>query len=121
MELLSMKVCLSGEMMTTVRLATGGVCSCAGLDLDASEDCKLCVTESILLLRNSGYRMVCITFEEGEDMAVRVTGCELGRPAEKAGEDEISFALLEALAEDVTTEKEGDRLSAVGFRFKHGR
>ena len=38
-ELLTLNVLLKNELMTTVRLATGGVCSLEGLSLDGSEDC----------------------------------------------------------------------------------
>ena len=53
-ELLSLRVALSPDVMTTVRLATGGVCSLVSLSYDDGEDCKVCVTESLLLLVRGG-------------------------------------------------------------------
>ena len=120
-ELLTLKIRLQSDMMTTVRLTTGGVCSLAGLDLDESEDCKVCVTESLLLLLHRGYRAASLSFRAEEGLKIRVEGEEAGEIGEESVEDEISAALLGALAEDVTTEKEGDCLRAIGFRFGNGR
>ena len=59
-DLMKLELPLGGEIMTTVRLTTGGICSLAGMDLDASEDCKVCVTESLLLLMHAGYRRAAV-------------------------------------------------------------
>ena len=53
---------ISREVMTAVRLATGAVCSLAGLDLDRGEDCKVCVTESLLLLTHEGFSEANVHF-----------------------------------------------------------
>ena len=74
--LLHLGVPLGSEIMTTVRLATGGVCSLAGLDLERSEDCKVCVTESLLLLTHAGYREASIDFSEDEGLRARIAGRE---------------------------------------------
>ena len=39
------------EYMTAVRLVTGAVCSVHEVDLDALEDFKVCVTESMRCVR----------------------------------------------------------------------
>ena len=44
----------SGTLLTTVRLTVGGIASAAGLDLDACEDFKVCVTEGLLLFKRNG-------------------------------------------------------------------
>ena len=54
--LIDLKIPLESDLMTTVRLLTGGVCSLVGLGLEESEDCKVCVTESLLLLKHGGCR-----------------------------------------------------------------
>ncbi len=116
--LLHLGVPLGSEIMTTVRLATGGVCSLAGLDLERSEDCKVCVTESLLLLTHAGYREASIDFSEDEGLRARIAGeGEACCPA-SAPEDDISAALLEALAEDVSVQRQGDGICAIAFRFK---
>ncbi len=115
-ELLSLRFPLEKEGMTTVRLATGGVCSQLGFDLDASEDCKVCVTESLLLLMHAGYACAELVFASENGLHVRVSGDGqgLGTACE---EDDISFALLGALAYGVNTEKREGRLQSVSFRF----
>ena len=107
---------LKSEFLTTVRLATGGVCSLAGLDLDESEDCKVCVTESLLILKRNGYGAACVSFDAEEGLRVCVKGEEKGEgsPSE---EDEISYALLGALVKDLDLEKKDDCVAAIGFAF----
>ena len=50
MDKFSIRLPLTGEYLTTVRLTTAGLCSLAGLDVDFIEDYKVCVTESLLIL-----------------------------------------------------------------------
>lgn len=114
--LLELRFSLENELMTTVRLATGGVCALLGLNLDESEDCKVCVTESLLLLKHRGYAAAQVVFEE--DGKVHIAG--EGEPKESEDEypeDEISFALLSALLDGVETEKQGEKLHAIAFRI----
>lgn len=47
---------LSSEYLTTVRLTTGGLCALCGFDVDSAEDFKVCVTESLLILKRNGFR-----------------------------------------------------------------
>ena len=109
---------LRSEFLTTVRLATGGVCSLAGLDLDASEDCKVCVTESLLLLLRRGFSSARVSFAPAEGgMRVCVTGeaCEERKPF--SDEDEIALALLHALAREVTMDKAEGEVGEIAFLF----
>lgn len=120
-ELLTLNVLLKNELMTTVRLATGGVCSLVGLSLDGSEDCKVCVTESLLLLMHGGYPSACVRFCTDGGLSVEVTGEGVRRSLREYAEDEISVALLNALTEGVNLQKEGGCLRTIGFRFGNGR
>ncbi len=116
-EIVCIRVPLGSEIMTTVRLATGGVCALLGMDIDASEDCKVCVTESLLLLLHAGYQKAELTFSEEEGLHIAIAGMGGREGAVCAPEDEISAALLEALAEGVSMEKEGGAFCSVSFRF----
>lgn len=113
-ELFALRFPLKSEMMTTVRLAAGGVCSLYGLDFDASEDCKVCVTESLLLLLHRGYRTASVRFFGGETLRLRIEGEEAGDEI-PSPEDEISLALLGALLGDLQTEERENRLFALSF------
>ena len=115
---LDLRVPLRREMMTTVRLATGGVCSAAGMSYDGGEDCKVCVTESLLLLMRRGFvsARVCFCAAEG-GIQVRVTGEEGAAAVPLADEDEIALALLNALAEDVAMDRADDTIRAIAFTF----
>lgn len=97
MEKFSLSLPLSNEYLTTVRLATGGLCTLAGFDVDSAEDFKVCVTESLLILKRNGFCAACVEFEIGETLSCTVSGGEPAAPGEKSGDDEISYALLNAL------------------------
>lgn len=110
---------LKREMMTAVRLATGGVCSSAGMSYDGGEDCKVCVTESLLLLMRRGFvsARVCFCAAADGGIQVRVTGEEGAAAVPLADEDEIALALLNALAEDVAMDRADDTIRAIVFTF----
>lgn len=120
-ELFSAKIQLKSELMTTVRLATGGVCSVAGLSMDASEDCKVCVTESLLLLMHRGFPCANVRFFHDSGLKIEITGEGSCGKERECVEDEISVALLSALTENVNLQKEDGCLYAIGFRFGNGR
>ena len=92
---------IEGEYLTTVRLTTGGLCALAGFDVDTAEDYKVCVTESLLILKRNGFSRADIQFTVGETLACQVTGTQNDLEAEEALENEISRALLSALLGDV--------------------
>ena len=116
MEKFSIKTPLNGEYLTTVRLATGGLCALAGFDVDTAEDYKVCVTESLLLLKRNGYSEASIEFCVGETLGCRVVGEQGGEPCESGAEDEISYALLLALLGEVQFEKDEEgKVQAISF------
>ena len=120
--LLSLDFELNHELMTTLRLTTGGICSLAGLDLEEAEDCKVCVTESLLLIMHGGYPAAHLSFIEdgGVNVCIEAKGNKQG--SIEVPDDGISSALLCALAENVNMKKENDCLKAIEFRFvKNGR
>ena len=120
--LLSLDFQLNTELMTTLRLTTGGICSHVGLDLDATEDCKVCVTESLLLLMHKGYPQAHISFCQDGGVYVHIKAEGNKQESIEVPDDCISSALLCALAENVNMEKAGDSLKAIEFRFvKNGR
>ncbi len=108
----------STALMTTLRLTVGGLASAAGLDLDAGEDFKVCVTEGLLLFRRNGFSSATAHCEISDGCLV----CSLQAAAspsaaaqqEAALENEISYALLGALVDEVSFEKgEGGVVSAI--------
>ncbi len=116
-ELMRVHCRLDSDLFTTIRLTTGGLCSLVGLNLDDSEDCKVCVTESLLMLLRSGYGQACITFEERDGLFVRVLGEGERRASESSLEDEIAYALLSALVAELDEVKEDGFVREVSFRF----
>ena len=116
-EYLCLRLPLKREMMTTVRLATGGVCSVAGMSYDGGEDCKVCVTESFLLLLRGGYARANVVFSDGDALSVRVEGEGTAQGGAESDEDEIALALINALAQNVQMRRSGGTVSAVSFTF----
>lgn len=115
MEKFSITLPLTGEYLTTIRLTTGGLCSLAGFDVDTAEDYKVCVTESLLILKRNGFTTATIDFLVGEALACKVSGQERGGEKTDEFEDEISCALLSALLGKVDFIKEGDKVVQVEF------
>ncbi|MBQ8319361.1 MAG: hypothetical protein IJX81_00600 [Clostridia bacterium] len=116
MEKFSIKTPLTGEYLTTVRLTTGGLCALAGFDLDSAEDFKVCVTESLLILKRNGYKSASVEFTVGEALACRLVGEDECGQRENGVEDEISYALLSALLGNAEFEKdENGRVKTIVF------
>ncbi|MDE7306745.1 MAG: hypothetical protein K2N33_05080 [Clostridia bacterium] len=98
MKKFSVEFCLAdSEYMTALRLVAGAVCSAADVDVDTLEDFKVCVTESALLLKNCGFESVKADFMTDGGVQAEVSG--LGGKA-KAGETELSLALIRALVKE---------------------
>lgn len=97
MEKFSVSLPLTGEYLTTVRLTVGGLCSLVGFDVDLAEDYKVCVTESLLILKRNGFLRADLEFTVGETLACAVIGVDNSGEKEESIEDEISRALLSAL------------------------
>ena len=95
--------------------STIGLCALVGFDPDSSEDFKVCVTESLLILKRNGFKKASVRFETGEALSCAVIG--VGEPGEKEEgiEDEISYALLDALLGKVDFEKEKERVVKISF------
>ena len=108
MEKFSVTLPLTGEYLTTVRLTTGGLCSLMGFDVDFAEDFKVCVTESLLILKRSGYTAATIDFTVGEALGCSVRGENRVGEKEDTAEDEISRALLSALLGTVDFEADAN-------------
>ena len=108
MEKFLVELPLTGEYLTTVRLTTGGLCALVGFDVDAAEDYKVCVTESLLILKRNGFTRASIAFTVGDALACNVCGNEKSGVAENSIEDEISRALLAALVGEVQFIKDSD-------------
>ena len=106
---------LTGEYLTTVRLTTGGLCSLVGFDVDTAEDYKVCVTESLLILKRNGFTTADILFTVGEALGCKVVGKDAGGEKADSFEDEISYALLTALLGEVQFIKDGDKIVGVEF------
>ena len=115
MEKFSVILPLTGEYLTTVRLTTGGLCTLVGFTLDEAEDYKVCVTESLLILKRNGFTRAEIEFSLSEVLGCKVSGLDANGEKGEDLEDEISRALLSALVGKVEFLKENDRVVKVEF------
>ena len=103
--------------MTGVQTCALPICSLAGLGLEESEDCKVCVTESLLLLKHAGFLSARLVFTREEGIRVFAEGEEGGGEAVSSMEEEISVALLQALVEDLKMERTESGVTSVSFGF----
>ena len=78
MDKFTVRLPLTGEYLTTVRLTAGGLCALADFDVDSAEDFKVCVTESLLILKRGGSVRAAIEFSIGDALACTLTGLESG-------------------------------------------
>lgn len=101
------------EYMTALRLVCGAICSVHGLDVDESEDFKVCVTESAIILKNCGFNSCTVVFKDDGGLWCEVSG-EGG--ALKSGENELSLALISALVSECDIERSGEAISKVTLR-----
>lgn len=99
------------EYMTAVRLVVGAICSIADEDIDITEDFKVCVTESCLILKNGGFDEVELSFSVADGVMATVSG--IGGAALPAGDNEFSLALVSALVSSCEIEKQGDIINKV--------
>ena len=83
--------------MTALRLVAGAVCSIKDIDVDTSEDFKVCVTESAIILKNCGFEEAVFDFKADDGVSCAVTG-EGGNPVKS--ENAFSLALVSALVSD---------------------
>ena len=102
------------EYMTALRLVAGAVCSAADVDVDTLEDFKVCVTESALILKNGGFERVKAVFETDGGIAATLTG--LGGEG-KAGEHELSLALIGALVKECDIDNNGGIINRITLKI----
>lgn len=101
-------------LMTTVRLAVGGLAAAAGLNLDDAEDFKVCVTESLLVFKRNGAVSAtahCVV-KDGLEVTL-FSETDAAWKVEESVENEISFALLGALVDEVEFRKENGVVTGV--------
>lgn len=101
---------LKEKYFVSLRLATAGVCDLAGLDVEETEDFKLCVAEACLALMRAGYCSAEVALREENGVSATVTGAEEGCVCGKRAADgaEFTLSLLRELVSEVTFgEKEG--------------
>jgi serine/threonine-protein kinase RsbW len=94
---------LKKEYFTTIRLATGGICSQAGFDIDDIEDFKLCVSEACLLLMRNDYCKAFVEFKINGGLTAVISGGDCKKINNMNDEiaENFSFSLLNELVSEV--------------------
>ncbi len=98
------------EYLTALRLVAGAICSVAGKDVDCTEDFKVCVTESALILKNSGFKTLRATFCTKDGVSAVLSG--EGGKAQDA-DNELSLALIGALVGRCEISRNGGIINTV--------
>jgi hypothetical protein len=102
------------EYLTAVRLVVGAICALHDVDVDSTEDFKVCVTECCIILKNCGYESVTITFEKGQSVCATVCG-EGGKPV--GADNELSLSLISALVSSCEIENQGEAIGKVTLKI----
>lgn len=100
--------------MTALRLVAGAVCSAHDIDVDTSEDFKVCVTESCIILKNCGFETATVTFVGGDGVRCEVEG---GGGAPKESENDFSLALISALVGECDIKRRGEIIERVSLKI----
>jgi hypothetical protein len=69
--------------------------------VESTEDVKVCVTESLLILKRSGFTSAKISYAVASPLVCEIVGEGRENPPQEGIDDEISFALLSALLGEV--------------------
>lgn len=105
------------SLMTTVRLTVGGLAAAAGLDMDEGEDFKVCVTEALLIFKRNGFTAATAFFELKDGLTAVLSAENFSEKGKEGGfEDEISYALLGALVDDVAFEKKDGAVTGITLK-----
>lgn len=102
------------EFMTALRLTVGAVCAMADSDIDLTEDMKVCVTESCLLLKDCGYEDVIIELGCQGGVCAKVSG-EGGNPEDK--DNGFSLALISALVSSCEITKDNGIIKGLTLKI----
>lgn len=100
--------------ITALRLVAGAVCSAHDIDVDTSEDFKVCVTESAIILKNCGFETATVTFRGGDGVSCTVEG---GGGNPKESQNEFSLALISALVGECAIAKRGEIIERVTLKI----
>ena len=107
---------LLSECVVSARLTAGVVCSILKLDIDESEDVKLCVSEACNVLLNQNFCTAEITFGFGDGLRLELAGTDCrGEAKESKSANEMSVMLLSALADNVQFFESGGIISKISF------
>ncbi len=96
---------------TAIRLVAGAVCMINDEDLDDVEDFKVCVTESLLILKNCGYESAECSFSVDGYTTCEISG--IGGNPVPGENNELSLALIPALVKKCTIKKNGAIVESV--------
>ena len=103
------------KYFTALRLVAGAICNLAQKDVDSSEDFKVCVSESALILKNNGYSSVKALFSANGGAQAVI--CGEGKINGVSGDNELSLALIGALVDSCDFKEEDGVISSVTLKI----
>ncbi len=111
-----LKLPLCSNNLLCARLTTSAVCSLLNLNLDDSEDLKVCVNEACLLIMGQNYKVVRLVYNLGDTLTIGVYGegvCD--NPPKSIGEEEreLCVQLLNSLVDKVEYNKVGGIIESI--------
>ena len=111
---------LEEKYFVSLRLATAGICDVAELDVEKSEDFKLCVAEACLSLMRAGFSAarVQLSGEDGMQALISGVGDVAKTPKLSAEGEQFTLSLLAELVDELNIERKGDLICCLQMKAK---
>jgi anti-sigma regulatory factor (Ser/Thr protein kinase) len=106
---------LCSNNLLCARLTTFAVCSLMKIDINETEDIKVCVNEACLIMMNSRYSNVNVKYNMENNLKICVQGSGSCLNPINSDEDskELSLMLLNSLVDEVDYKKDGGIISSI--------
>lgn len=111
-----LQIPLCSNNLLCARLTTSAVCSLLKLNIDESEDIKVCVNEACLIIMGNNFSRVRLKYDMQENLRISVQGdgnCGSNSINLDKNAKEISLMLLNSLIDKVEYQKEDGIISSI--------
>ena len=112
--ILQLPICLSKNLICA-RLTTSAVCSMLNLDIEETEDIKVCVNEACLMIMSGNYKSVKVVYNTDNNLMITVTGegkCDKIKVFNQESK-ELGLTMLNSLIDNVEYHKTNGNVSSI--------
>lgn len=112
---IKLQIPLCSNNLLCARLTASAVCSLLKIDIDETEDIKVCVNEACLIMMGSNFSRVNIDFNMEKNLEINISGsgsCNKSLNADNENK-ELSVMLLNSLIDNVEYKKDGEKITSI--------